>query len=153
MQIDPPVAAIESYGERPTNEYRDCPKAHFETTEDIDQCPRCGGPLQREVQIRAGGDLMMVLGGFMSGVLALVFLGVFFLFLFVPRRQDFAVNVIFLGIILWIFSLLSFFVGITFSGRRQSQTGRRQKGMNKRLIWLLTGGILLMTILLPFTGC
>ncbi|CAN5734074.1 hypothetical protein BH24ACI3_BH24ACI3_04870 [soil metagenome] len=95
---------------------------------------------------------MMVLSGLMAGVLAIAFLGVLFLFLFVPRKQDFAINIVFLGIILWIFSLLTFFAGLTFSGRRQIQTGRRQTRLNKTLIRVLTGGLVLMTILMVLSG-
>ncbi len=151
MQIAPPVPPLESFGERPPNEYRDCPKAHFETTDDIDECPKCGGALHREAQIRSSGGLLMVACTIVFGMFSLTFLGISLLFVILGFREDYEIDFTFLAIVLWSLSLIGVSAGGIYSGKQQNLTGRRQKRLNKKLVWVLSVGFVFISIVQTFS--
>ncbi len=150
MHIAPPVPPT-GFGEHLPNEYRDCPKGHFETTDEIDDCPKCAAALHRETRIRSSGSLLMFVCSVIFAGFSLTFLGISLLFLILGFRKDYEIDFTFVGIVLWSLSLIGVSAGGIYSGKLQNLTGRRQKRLNKILLRVLYGGFIFISFVKTFS--
>lgn len=118
-----------------------CRKCEAETLAANPACPKCGGKMQRQSQIKSYGQIAFVLGIFITLAVGLVFFGVVAVVLFVEKNADETATT---------FAALSavggfLLAGITifFYGRRLAKTGRT----SRKFMWLIYGLIVLILIL------
>lgn len=132
----------------PAAEYRECQKCKFSTSESLSDCPRCGTALQTETQIRSHGQLLYVMGGILTAMLAVITVSVGALIgyrLLVPARSEFATPVspaIAAVAFAFLLSLLIFGVATVYAGRYQHQNGRRHPTAMRNAMWALAAGLL-----------